>query len=230
MTVAPHSPADCQVEATSQETTAVQQLPQPDSSIDTGEDVRSSPSPSPPPPSPPPQPPVLPALTIPSISIPSQPPKSPQRPTPSTASASDATQPPKSHSPPAFSSPVTRPRSSEPIAGTSPLTPINPDTSLSDPGQDSFHGDETEDSKANILKLVVDSRLSPTSIDSTPTPSPTISPATLAESTQQNVPFIPDFASNGPRTSATPGLQYDRVPSDALFVGSAIPVEALVSE
>ncbi|KAJ3576065.1 hypothetical protein NP233_g678 [Leucocoprinus birnbaumii] len=143
------------------------------------------------------------------VVIPSPPPQVPQQPTPSV---SEATQPPKSHSPPTISSPdQPTTQGQDEIASTSPLTPVQPDTSMSEQSQDSIirPPPETELEKPTEMQKVAEMQDStemqkstglrkstPTSIDSTPNPSPAIVPQPAEE--DDAVPDIPEAAFKGP--------------------------------
>ncbi|KAF9446911.1 hypothetical protein P691DRAFT_154730 [Macrolepiota fuliginosa MF-IS2] len=158
------------------------------------------------PPSPPPEA-SLPTLAIPPGTEPSQ--SSPDLPRPSPASIvssahSEGTQPPKSPSLPSIPSPEGPSRSVEPVSDISTLRLRYPDASASDHGQSSIYENGAEESGADL----VDPRFSPTSIDSTPTPSPKITPEEEPAHPVITSTAIPNTASNGPYAATTQHLQY----------------------
>ncbi|KAF5353271.1 hypothetical protein D9756_007771 [Leucocoprinus leucothites] len=125
---------------------------------------------------------------------------SPAKPQPCTLSASEEIQHPSSHPPP-ISSPGRTAQSVEAVDSISPLTPVQPDTSFSEPSQDSILKPEVEEVKPNIH---AQRKLTPTSIDSTPNPSPAIAPQDAEEPVDQveAIPELPSVVSMGPCVAA----------------------------
>lgn len=174
----------------------------------------------------PPQHGPLPALVISSATAPLQSPPHSQRPTPSSvpSALSEGTQPPKSPSLPSIPSPEVTLQSIEPAAETSTLKLTNFDTSTSDHSQDLIYEHGVEEPKVTP----VDQRFSPTSIDSTPTPSPTIAPQGSKKPTCSGmVPATPNTVSSGPYTAATQTAPCDSFTpeplSDAFWLETPVP-------
>jgi hypothetical protein len=108
--------------------------------------------------------------------------------------ASEGTQPPKSQSPPLPSGVEGRTQDIDDVAGFSPLTPINPETSPGEQGQHSAINQEVVPEG-----VISDRKHSPTSIDSTPKPSPGIQPQDVTGPTQPGgTPTLLDTPDNGP--------------------------------
>ncbi|KXN89074.1 hypothetical protein AN958_06343 [Leucoagaricus sp. SymC.cos] len=123
-----------------------------------------------------------------------------------TPPPSEGTQPLYSRSSPPPSGSEEPAQNASATGGTSPLTPINVDVALSENGRDSIFLQEAEEVKPIIVPI--NHRQTPTSIDSTPNPSPAILPKDAEESKQnEDVPEIPGITSTNRLSNALQGSE-----------------------